>query len=357
MHEVGRPLTIEALELEEPREREVLVRVSAAGVCHSDLHIMKGDMPMPLPAVLGHEGSGVVERVGPGVSTVKPGDHVILIFRHSCGHCEYCSVGRPMLCSGHPHPLGTLLDGTTRLSLGGKPVHHMAGVSCFAEHAVIPEEQLLVIDDAVPLDRAALVGCSVTTGIGAAVNTAHVTPGSKVAVIGCGGVGLSVIQGARLQGAARIVAIDLFDEKLELATSMGATDAVNAGAADMVKQVRQLTAGGVDYAFDAIGLPATIRQSLDLLRAGGKAVVVGIARFGENVAIDGFSLVMQEKSLLGSFYGSTRPRVDMPRILDLYRQGRLQLDELVTRHYSLEQINEAYDDLQGSQAGRGVITF
>jgi Zn-dependent alcohol dehydrogenase len=318
---------------------------------------MKGDWPIPLPAVLGHEGSAVVERLGAGVTTVKPGDHCILIFRHSCGHCQYCSVGRPMLCSGHPHPPGTMLDGTTRLSLGGRPVHHMTSTSCFAEHAVIPEEQLLVIDGEMPLDRAALVGCSVTTGVGAVMNTARVEAGSTVAVIGCGGVGLSVVQGARLLGAARIIAIDLFDEKLEMATTMGATDVVSARAEDMVKQVRGLSDGGVDYAFDAIGLAVTTRQSLDVLRTGGKAIVVGIARYGEEVPIDGFSLVLQEKALLGSFYGSARPRVDMPRILDLYRQGRLQLDQLLTRRYRLDQINEAYDDLQGSQAGRGVIVF
>jgi S-(hydroxymethyl)glutathione dehydrogenase/alcohol dehydrogenase len=357
MHEVGAPLVIETIDLAEPQEREVLVRVAAAGVCHSDLHFMKGDWPMPLPAVLGHEGSAIVEKVGPGVTSVKPGDHCILVFAPNCGHCAYCTVGRPMLCNGHRHPPGTMLDGTTRLSRSGESVYHMAAVACFAEFAVIPEEQLLVIDGSIPLDRAALVGCSVTTGVGAAVNTARVEAGSAVAVIGCGGVGLNVIQGARLKGAGRIIAIDLFDEKLELATSMGATDVVNASAGDVVRQVRELTGGGTDYAFDAIGLPATIRQSLDLVRAGGTAVVVGIGRFGEGVPIDASSLVLQEKSLLGCFYGSARPRVDMPRILDLYRQGRLRLDELVTRTYRLEEINQAYADLQSSRAGRGVIAF
>jgi len=358
MREVGAPLSIETLELDEPHEREALVRIAAAGVCHSDLHLMKGDWPIPLPAVLGHEGSAVVEQVGPGVTTVKPGDHCILVFAPNCGHCAYCSAGRPMLCTGHGRrPPGTMLDGTNRLSSSGTSVSHMAAVACFAEHAVIAEEQLLVIESSIPLDKAALVGCSVTTGVGAVVNTARVEPGATVAVIGCGGVGLSVIQGARLAGAARIVAIDLFDEKLEKATSMGATDIVNANDGDVVKQVHKLTNGGADYAFDAIGMAATVKQSLDLVRAGGKAVVVGIGRFGEGTPIDAFSLVMQEKALLGCFYGSSRPRIDMPRILDLYRRGRLQLDELVTRRYPLDQINEAYADLQSSQAGRGVIVF
>jgi len=333
------------------------VRIAAAGVCHSDLHLMKGDWPIPLPAVLGHEGSAVVERVGAAVKTVKPGDHCILIFAPNCGHCAYCAAGRPMLCTGHGRrPAGTMLDGTHRLSSGREPVSHMAAIACFAEHAVIAEEQLLVIDSSIPLDKAALVGCSVTTGVGAVVNTARVEPGATVAVIGCGGVGLSVIQGARLAGAARIVAIDIFDEKLEKATSMGATDVVNGSDGDAVKRVLELT-GGTDYAFDAIGMPATVKQSLDLVRAGGKAIVIGIGRFGEPTPIDAFALVMQEKALLGCFYGSSRPRIDMPRILELYRHGQLQLEELVTRHYRLDQINEAYEDLQGSQAGRGVITF
>jgi len=358
LRQVGAPLSIETVDLEEPHEGEVLVRIAAAGVCHSDLHFMKGDVPIPLPAVLGHEGSAVVERVGAGVKTVKPGDHCILVFAPNCGHCAFCTAGRPMLCSGHGlRPRGSLLDGTFRLSIGGAPVSHMAAVACFAEHAVVAEEQLLVIDSSIPLDRAALVGCSVTTGVGAVTNTAKVETGATVAVIGCGGVGLSVIQGARLAGAARIIAIDLFDEKLELATSMGATDIVNGNDGDVVKRVHELTGGGADYAFDAIGMASTVKQSLDLVRAGGKAIVIGLGKFGEPTPIDAFMLVMQEKALLGCFYGSSRPRIDMPRLLELYRRGRLQLDELVTRHYRLDQINEAYSDLQGSQAGRGVITF
>ncbi|HEX6349698.1 MAG TPA: Zn-dependent alcohol dehydrogenase [Candidatus Dormibacteraeota bacterium] len=333
------------------------MRVAAAGVCHSDLHFMKGDIPTPLPAVLGHEGAAVVEAVGPGVDALHPGDHCILIFWPNCGRCEYCQVGRPMLCNGHKRVPGAMPDGTTRLSLDGKPVYHMTGTSCFAERAVIHQEQLLKIDESVPLDRAALVGCSVTTGVGAALNTAKVRGGSSVAVIGCGGVGLSIVLGARLQGAGRIVAIDLFPEKLELATTLGATDAVDAHTDDLVKNVKQLTGGGVDYAFDAIGLPVTVRQALDLVRPGGTAVAVGIGRYGEPTPIDALSLVLQEKALLGSFYGSARPRVDMPRILDLYRQGKLQLDALLRRHYPLERINEAYADLQGPEPGRGVITF
>lgn len=357
MHEVGRPLTVETIDVDEPRGGEVLVRVAAAGVCHSDLHYMKGDWPWPLPAVLGHEGAGVVVAVGPGVSRVKAGDSCILIFRPNCGACEYCQQGRPMLCQGHVRPAGTMYDGTTRMSLGGAPLYGLAGVACFSQYTVMSEEQLLPIDPTIPLDRAALVGCSVMTGVGAAVNTARVEPGSAVAVIGCGGVGLNVIQGARLQNAGRIIAVDLSDEKLELATRFGATDVVNAAEEDAVARIRELTGGGADCAFDAIGYTRTTEQAFDATRIGGKAVVVGIAPKGDLARIDAWSLVMQEKALLGSFYGSARPRVDMPRILDLYRQGRLMLDELVARTYPLERINEAYADLQSGAAGRGVIVF
>jgi NDMA-dependent alcohol dehydrogenase len=355
LHEVGAPLRIQELDLGEPGEGEVLVRIAAAGVCHSDLHYMKGEMPIPLPAVLGHEGSAVVERLGPGVKSVKPGDHCILIFRPNCGRCPNCAVGRPALCIGRISPPGTMFDGTTRLSIDGAPVHHMARVACFAEHAVLAEEQLLPIDPAIPLDRAALVGCAAMTGVGATSNTVRIEPGSSVAVIGCGGVGLNVVQGARLMGAGTIIAIDLHDAALEMAQEFGATHLVNARQEDTVARVREITAGGADHAFDAIGGAATVRQALDAVRAGGTAVVVGIAPFGQDAPIDPFTLVLQEKALLGSFYGSSRPRVDMLRLLDLYGQGRIKLDELITRTYRLEQINEAYADLVAGGPGRGMI--
>ncbi len=357
LHEVGQPLVIEELDLAEPRAGEALVRVAAAGVCHSDLHYMKGEWACPRPIVLGHEGAGIVEAVGPGVSLVKPGDHCILIFRPNCGRCFYCTSGRPMLCVGHVTPMGTLYDSTTRLSLNEQAVYHLARVACFAEYAVIPEAQLLPIDPAIPLDRAALVGCAVMTGVGATMNTVRVEPGSSVVVIGCGGVGLNVVQGARLLNAGQIIAVDLYDEKLQFACDLGATHTVNARHEDPVARVRELTGGGADYAFDAFGSARTVQQAFECIRNGGTAVEVGIAPQGQLAQIDAYSLAMHEKTLKGCFYGSARPRVDMLRLLDLYGQGRLKLDELVARTYRLDQINEAYAALQSGAVARGVIVM
>ncbi len=357
LYEAGQPLVVEEVDLAEPRDGEVLVRIAAAGVCHSDLHYVIGDWQIPKPVVLGHEGSAIVERVGPGVSRVKPGDHCVLIFRPNCGVCYYCTIGRPVLCAGHPHPQGTMFDGTTRLSVHGAPVYHLAQLACFSEHAVVHEEQLLPIDPGIPLDRAALVGCAVMTGVGATMNTVRVEPGSQVVVIGCGGVGLNVIQGARMLNAGRIVGVDLLDSKLEFARQFGATDVVNARNEDPVARTKELTGGGADYAFDAIGTAATVRQAFECVRAGGTAVVVGIVPLGQEAAIDAYSLVMREKTLKGCFYGSARPRVDMVRLLDLYQQGRLKLDELITRTYTLEQVNEGFQFLQSGSVARGVIVM
>jgi len=338
LYEVGQPLVVQEVDLAEPQRGEVLVRIVAAGVCHSDLHYMKGEWPIPKPAVLGHEGAGIVERVGPGVTRVRPGDHCVLIFRPNCGVCYYCTIGRPTLCTGRMSAPGTMYDGTTRLSLDGKPVHHLARVACFAEHAVIPEEQLLPIPKAIPLDRAALVGCAVMTGVGATTNTVKVEPGSTTVVIGCGGVGLNVIQGARMVNAAQIIAVDLLDNKLEMALDFGATNGE-----------------GVDYAFDAIGSARTVQQAFEMTRIGGTAIEVGIAPQGQMAQIDAWALAMQEKTLKGCFYGSARPRVDMLRLLDLYQQGRLKLDELISNTHTLDQINEGFDLLRSGTVARGII--
>jgi S-(hydroxymethyl)glutathione dehydrogenase / alcohol dehydrogenase len=357
LHEVGQPLVVQEVDLAEPGVGEVLVRVAAAGVCHSDLHYMKGEWAIPKPAVLGHEGSGIVERVGPGVTRVKPGDHCVLIFRPNCGVCYHCTIGRPALCTGRVSAPGTMFDGTTRLSLDGRPVYHLARVACFAEHAVLAEEQLLPIPKEIPLDRAALVGCAVMTGVGAAMNTVRVEPGSSTVVIGCGGVGLNVVQGARMLNAGQIIAIDLLDNKLEFALDFGATHAINAREEDPVKRVREITGGGADYAFDAIGSARTVQQAFEMVRIGGTAIEVGIAPQGQMAQIDAWALAMQEKTLKGSFYGSARPRVDMARLLDLYQQGRLKLDELISRTYTLDQINEGFELLQGGSVARGVIVM
>ncbi len=355
LYEPNQALVIEELDLDEPQAGEVLVRIAAVGVCYSDLHFMNGEWKFPSPIVLGHEGSAIVERVGSGVTRVKPGDHCILIFQSNCGECYYCTIGRPMLCNGRPSNPNTMYDGTCRLSRNGQPVYHMARVACFAEYAVIPDEQLLPIAKHIPLDRAALVGCSVMTGVGAVMNTAKVEPGSTVVVIGCGGVGLNIIQGARLVGARRIIAVDIYDNKLEYARQFGATDIINASGENPVARLRKLTNGGADYAFDAFGSARTVQQAFEAIRPGGTAVQVGIAAQGQMAQIDAFLLALQEKTLKGSFYGSARPRVDMIRLLELYEQQRLMLDELISRTYRLDQINEAYQALQSGEVARGVI--
>jgi S-(hydroxymethyl)glutathione dehydrogenase / alcohol dehydrogenase len=358
MLEPGRPLEVEEVELHDPKAGEALLRIEAAGVCHSDLHWMLGHVGGPLPVVLGHEGCGTVVAVGDGVTSVKPGDRCVLILRPNCGRCDYCTTGRPMLCNGRTNPDGTLFDGTTRLRrASGEVLHHYGRLSCFAEHAVIPEEQLLPIGDDIPPDRAALVGCAVVTGFGAVMNTARIEVGSDVAVIGCGGIGLNVVQAARMLGARTVVAVDVDDAHLGFARDFGATATVDARAGDPVARIRELTGGGAHYAFDAFGSPRTMEQAFAAVRAGGTAVQIGLAAEGEHGAISPLELALEEKTLKGSFMGSSRPRVDMPRLLDLYRLGTLELDRLVTRTYTLDQVNEAYDDLQRGKLARGVITF
>jgi Zn-dependent alcohol dehydrogenase len=358
LFEPGTPLRMEEVQLAPPGSGEVRVRVVAAGVCHSDYHVMKGDIPQPLPVVLGHEGAGVVEEVGAGVTGVAPGDHVVLLWRAACGRCEYCGRGRPALCpaGNRIRNTGLLGDGTSRLRLGsdGQQIYHFLGVSCFAEQAVCPAESVLRVPRDLPLDIVALCGCSVITGVGAAVNTAGVEPGSTVVVIGAGGVGLSTIMGAQLCGAAHIIAADRIPARLELARSFGATDVVDTSREDLVRAVRQR--GGADYAFEVIGVPDLLAQAVRMLRPGGTAVAVGLAPAGKTVAIDPLALVRDEKTLKGSIYGSTRPYADFPRIFELYRQGRLPLDRLLSHRFPMDQINEAYDALIRGELSRAVLT-
>jgi S-(hydroxymethyl)glutathione dehydrogenase / alcohol dehydrogenase len=357
LYEPGQPLRVEEVELAPPRAGEVRVRVVAAGVCHSDYHYMKGDLATDLPAVLGHEGAGVVEEVGPGVTTVAPGDHVVLLWRSGCGRCRYCSAGRPALCqeAAALRNTGRLLDGTSRLSREGRPLNHFLGVSCFAEATVCPEQSVLKIDPDLPLPIAALAGCSVMTGVGAATNSAHVEAGSSVLVIGAGGVGLCAVMGAHLCGAAQIVVADINPAKLEMARDFGATDLLDASTQDVVRATRQLSSGGVDFAFEAIGRPETLTQAVRALRAGGVAVAVGVAPPSARAEISPFDLVLQEKTLKGSIYGSTRPHADFPRLFDLYRRGRLPLDRLLSRRYPLEDVNQAYEAMLAGEVARSVI--
>ena len=359
-YEHNAPLSVEDIQIDAPKRTEVLVKTAASGVCHSDLSVMNGSIPFPPPpAVLGHEGAGVVEEVGADVTAVKPGDHVILSWRPSCSRCGYCVTGRPQLCQTGNLELfqGYLPDGTSRLHKGDTELRHFTGVSSFAEYAVVPDSGVVKIRPDVPFEAAALVGCGVMTGVGAAINTAKVEPGTSVVVIGCGGVGLNTVQGAVLAGAEKIIAVDLNAAKLELATQFGATHRVNPQDGDPVDQVLSLTDGlGADYAFEVIGRSDTAVQAYNSIRPGGTAVVVGVAKPDDMLTIPTVSL-LQEKTLKGSIYGSARPSVDMPRLLDLYMQGKLKLDELVSRRIGLEDINAAFDWMERGEVARSVIMY
>lgn len=357
LREYGQPLTIEQVELDPPKTGEVHVRIEAAGICRSDLHFMKGEARINLPAVLGHEGSGTVLDVGPGVTGVKPGDHVILSFVPYCGRCHFCLTNRANLCDAHAATSGTLFDGTTRLHKGDQRITHMGKVACFAQEAVVPETGCVPVGKDVPWAQAALIGCSVTTGVGAAMFSARIAPGSTVAVIGAGGVGLNVIQGARLLNASKIIAVDIGEGKLEFAMSFGATHTVNPAIQDPVEAIRNITGGlGADYTFEVFGSPETALTAYNAARKGGTVVIVGLAPIGDVVGIDLVSITRQEKTVKGSYYGSTRPAVDMPTMVELYRLGKINIDDLVTRRYKLEDINKAYQDLDAGEIGRGVIT-
>jgi len=351
MYGVGQPLVIDDVEVDDPRPGEVLIRTAATGVCHSDLHFMEGSYPTETPIVLGHESAGVVERVGEGVTSVREGDRVVVAFVASCGYCENCVVGKPFICNNSAR-----LGRRDRLRLNGEAIPQFSNMSAFAEYQLVSANALVPVPDDVPLEAAALVGCSVMTGVGAVTNTARIPAGSTVAVVGCGGIGLNVVQGARIAGASRVIAIDLIESKLAAAREFGATDVVDASSADAVQQVRELTNGGVDFAFEAIGLAATAEQCFAMLKRGGRAIVVGMIPARAVVSLPGAAF-LQEKAIIGSFYGSARQSHDMPWLMDLYRQKRLKIDELITRRYRLDQINEAYAALKNGEVNRSVILF
>ena len=358
-YEPGVPFAVETLDLAPPGEGEVLVRVAAAGVCHSDWHLMTGATRHATPVVPGHEGAGVVAAVGSGVSRVRVGQHVALNWAPSCGACFYCLHERPSLCGTYVGPIwaGTMMDGTTRLSKDGAPVYHFSALACFADHTVVPEECCVPIDPAVPLTVAALIGCAVTTGVGAVLNTAQVRPGSSVAVYGAGGVGLSIILGAKLAGASRIIAIDAHEAKGDIALSFGATDFLMAGP-ETVRAIQGMTEGrGADYVFEAIGLPRVQEECLAAVRPGGTVVLAGVAPMGSGTNLPGAIITRQEKTITGTYYGSANPARDFPLYADLYRRGLLDLDQLVSRTYSLSQINQAYAEMLGGEIARGLIVF
>ena len=354
LREVNTPLQIEDIQHGNPGPREVLVRTRAAGVCHSDLHFQDGSWPHMLPAVLGHESAGVVEAVGSMVSYVKPGDHVITCLSAFCGHCEQCLTGNMALC--FEPELQRSPDEEPRLAKNGEGLAQFLNLSSFAEYMLVHEHALAKIREDMPFDLAALIGCGVTTGVGSVIHTAGVEPGSSVAVIGCGGVGLSAINGAAIAGAGRIIAIDVVPGKLDLAKEFGATDVVNSAEDDPVGTVRELTGGGVHYSFEAIGLPKTAQQAFKMVRRGGTATVIGMIPVGTMVEIHGPEF-LGEKKLQGSNMGSNRFRVDMPRFIDFYLQGKLHLDKMISGRIRLEQVNDALEQLKTGEVARNVIMF
>lgn len=355
----SRPLTIRTVELDPPGPDEVLVKIAAAGLCHSDLSVINGDRPRPMPMALGHEASGVVEAVGPSVRDLQPGDHVVVVFVPSCGHCAPCAEGRPALCEpgAVANGAGTLLSGERRLSENGVPLNHHLGCSVFAEYATVSRRSLVKIDPTVPLDEAALFGCAVLTGVGAVVNTAQVRLGASVAVIGLGGVGLAALIGAKAAGARHIVAVDLSDDKLEQAMALGATHTVNAGDPEAREKIRALTDGGVEYAFEFAGAIRALDLAYAVTRRGGMTVTAGLPSSTASFGLPAVSLVAEERTLKGSYIGTCVPSRDIPRYIELYKQGRLPVDKLLTGRLRLEEINEGFDLLHDGKAIRQVVVF
>jgi S-(hydroxymethyl)glutathione dehydrogenase/alcohol dehydrogenase len=350
-------LEIEDVSVDNPAPNEVLVRVVGSGLCHSDLHFMEGLWQTKLPAVMGHEGAGIVEAVGSEVGYVKPGDHVITCLSVFCGRCRWCLSGHLSLCD-NPSAVGRGRGAPSRLSNAkGDGLAQFARLGAFAEMMLVHENAVVKIPDEMPLDRAALIGCGVTTGLGAVFRTAKVEPGSEVAVIGAGGIGLAAIQGARIAGASKVIAVDVTDAKLDVARQLGATHVVNASNGDPVEAVKELTGGGVDYSFEAIGLKQTAEQAWGMLRPRGTATIIGMVPFGTKIEIPGHEVFMQEKVLRGSMMGSNQFRLDMPRFIYLYLDGRLMLDEMVSHRIKLDQINDGYDMMRRRETTRTVITF
>jgi S-(hydroxymethyl)glutathione dehydrogenase/alcohol dehydrogenase len=346
------------IEVAAPGPGEVKIEMHASGVCHSDLSVQNGTVPLPTPIVLGHEGAGVVVEVGEGVTSVAAGDHVVLSFVPNCGECYTCKRGQGYLCEkSAAQAMGGMLDGTTRLTSGGAPLHQMACLGTFGEVAIVPEISMVKIPDDVPLELAALIGCGVLTGVGAALNTATILPGDAVAVIGAGGVGLNVIQGAKIAGAEKIIAIDMFDSKLDMAKQFGATDVVNAGAGDAAGAVAGLTGGrGVDTAFEVIGLGATMEQAINMARPGGEAVLVGVPRLDVMLNLNAaFTFLYLNKTIKGCWYGSSNVKEDVPKLLGLWKDGQLKLEELISREIGVEQVNEAFEAMVNGEVARSVI--
>ena len=341
-----------------PRAGEVKVLMGAAGLCASDHHVMIGTANFPTPIVLGHEGAGWVDELGDGVTSVSPGQRCVLSFVPDCGHCRSCRSGLPNICDTHRETGTRQFDGTLRLhTADGRGVHQYSKLGVFGESVVVPQQACFPIPDEVPFDVAALIGCSVTTGVGAVINQPGLKSGMTIAVFGAGGVGLNVIQGARLMNASRIIAVDIYDHKLEFTYKFGATDVINARAQDPVKAIAEMTDGGVDYAFDSFGSKTTTSQMVDSIRKAGTAVLVGLAPDGERAGINMVDLVRNQKALTGSYYGSVSPHLTFGKLIEFYLKGQIDVDSLIVRRYELDEINEGFDALARGEDGRGVILY
>ncbi|MEA3077366.1 MAG: S-(hydroxymethyl)glutathione dehydrogenase / alcohol dehydrogenase [Actinomycetota bacterium] len=358
---LDQPLEVrDDIEVAAPKAGELKVRIAASGVCHSDLSVQNGTIPLPPPIVLGHEGAGVVEEVGEGVTGFEVGDHVVLTFVPECGECFFCQRDQGFMCEKSAAlNMGGMLDGTKRLSSGGTPLSQMAGCGTFSELTVVPAISAVKIDKDVPLKVAALLGCGVQTGVGAAINTANIRKGDTVAVIGCGGVGLNVIQGARIAGAERIIAIDMVESKLQLAKEFGATDFVNAGEGNPVSAVQSITGErGADVVFEVIGLGPTIEQAMNMTRRGGETILVGVPRMDVMLNVNpAFSFIYTAKTVKGCWYGSSNVHREVPKLLELYKSGDLKLDELISREISIDDVNEAFQAMKSGEVARSVIVY
>ncbi len=350
------PLEIEDVQIDAPGPGEVLLKTAASGICHSDLTVIEGGLPFPPPCILGHEPAGVVEECGAGVTDFAPGDHVIGCLNSWCGVCKFCTEGRPYLCAmsfmGRPEGAKSRLSASD-----GSPLGQFANLSSFAEKMLCPERSLVKIRDDMPLDRAALIGCGVTTGLGAALNTVNIPAGASVVIIGLGGVGLSALQGARIGGAGKIIAVDAQEWKFDVAKMMGASHCVDATDGDPVAAIHELTAGGADFVFECIGLVPTVQQAIAMTGRGGTTVLVGVVPMTELVPFSAADLTLQEKKITGSFMGSNRFRFDMPKYIEFYLDGRLHLDEMISARVKLDQVNDAFDKMRKGQVARQVIVY
>jgi S-(hydroxymethyl)glutathione dehydrogenase / alcohol dehydrogenase len=357
LYEPKQALEMEQLEVLPPREGEVLLRYVASGVCHSDLHHIQGIVAHPTPVVLGHEGAGIVEAIGPGVSTVQVGDHVLTSYIQSCGRCHYCVIGRGNLCDLRDKPRHLLLDGTSRFKKGNQDIFQYLRLGTYAERATVPEVAVIPIRKDAPLDVVCLVSCGVTAGAGAVINRAKVTPGSDVVVYGCGGVGLNAIQAAALMGAARVIAVDVFDQKLEWSREFGATHLINSSKEDPIERIQEICPrGGADYAIEAVGLQKTMEAAFHSIHRGGTAVMIGVPPDGMRLTIDP-SMLLQERVLTGASFGGSRQRVDLPMFVDLFMEGKYKLRELISQHIELEDLNRAYEQLEQGEVRRSVVRY